>query len=396
MSSDATRLRAAADKYGASVDHIAAQYTNPVTGKRLSGAALLLKVAQGESSALTNPNARTEVSSTGARGWLQFMPSSRSVAIHKFGVDPWRSPEEAIHAAALHLRGKINGSTGLEGYNPGMASYPGYVLGQKVGATHEHSGTGGPGVSGPVQQTGAKVASAAGFDVVDSSAPAPATSPIQSSPLTPPKFSAGPTTPAGYQPVQSSGGPAPAPAAPQTDSVVPSVTLPASSSAAAVASSPASSGAPAASRGSGSVVVAPGADKPGKGLQKPVLTFLHELAGVQGRTVTVTTGTNHNQYVQGRPGVVSDHYAGNAADLGMGGDARSSPAVSRKGDLVAAHAIQLASGLSFQKALAIAQGGGVHNFDTTVDGRRVQVQVLWKTNIGGNHYNHVHVGVAPR
>lgn len=101
-----------------------------MTGGRLSGAALLAKLAQGESG--DNPAA---VSSVGARGDTQFMPSSRQEAIRKFGVDPWRSADEAVHAAALHLRGRINGSTGLEGYNPGGGrAYVDYILGQKVGA----------------------------------------------------------------------------------------------------------------------------------------------------------------------------------------------------------------------------------------------------------------------
>lgn len=212
MSSDATRLRQAASRYGASVDHIAAQYTNPVTGKRLSGTALLLKVLQGESSALTNPNARHDVSSTGARGWAQFMPSSRSVAIRKFGVDPWASPEQAVHAAALHLRGKINGKTGLEGYNPGSSSYPNYILGQRVGATQGASGSGGT----PRQQPSDRAASPAvsgssampSFDVVG--APAQQVQQqVVASPLQAPAFAAGPVMPAGYQAPTAGGGPVP-------------------------------------------------------------------------------------------------------------------------------------------------------------------------------------------
>lgn len=209
MSSDASRIRRAADRYGASVDHIAGRYTNPVTGKRLSGAALLLKVAQGEASALTSDKARTDVSSAGARGWLQFMPSSRAVAIKKYGVDPWRSPEEAVHAAALHLRGKINGKTGLEGYNPGMASYPDYILGQRVGATHEASGSGGT----PRQSSGGAASPAVpgmpAFDVVDSAAPTVQQPVVQQSMLPQPAVSAAPVMPAGYQPVASQGGPLP-------------------------------------------------------------------------------------------------------------------------------------------------------------------------------------------
>lgn len=134
MASEKQAILAAIAKYGPSVDHIAARYTNPVTGQKLSGRALLAKLLEGESSALSNPEgARSAVSSAGAKAWGQFMPGSRQEAISKFGVDPWRSADEAVHATSLHLRGKINGSTGLEGYNPGDPNYPAYILSRKVG-----------------------------------------------------------------------------------------------------------------------------------------------------------------------------------------------------------------------------------------------------------------------
>lgn len=111
----------AAKKYGPMVDGIAKRY-----GLK-SGAKLLLKLAQGESN--FNMGA---VSSAGARGATQFMPGSRQTAISKYGIDPWRSMDEAMRGAALHLLGRINGSTGLEGYNPGSPSYRGYILGQQL------------------------------------------------------------------------------------------------------------------------------------------------------------------------------------------------------------------------------------------------------------------------
>jgi hypothetical protein len=93
----------------------------------ISGQQLLLRLVQGESGGIPNRTSRA-----GAKGLTQFMPGSRKIAIDKYGVDPWGSADDAVHAAALHLRGKINGSTGLEGYNPGDSSYAGYILGQKV------------------------------------------------------------------------------------------------------------------------------------------------------------------------------------------------------------------------------------------------------------------------
>lgn len=113
---------AAAKRYGHTVDDIAQQYG-------ISGAALLAKVVSGESG--DNPDA---VSSAGARGRVQFMPASRDTAVQKYGVDPWsKDADQAVHAAALHLRGLINGSKGLQGYNPGSSTYTSYILGQKVG-----------------------------------------------------------------------------------------------------------------------------------------------------------------------------------------------------------------------------------------------------------------------
>ncbi len=96
----------------------------------ISGAALLAKLVKGES------NDRMDaVSSANARGKAQFIPGTRQAVIKQTGgkVDPWRSTDEAVHGAVLHLTGKLGNAKGLEGYNPGMASYPKYILSQKVG-----------------------------------------------------------------------------------------------------------------------------------------------------------------------------------------------------------------------------------------------------------------------
>lgn len=138
---------AAARKYGSLVDGIAAQYTNPVTGGKLTGTALLLKLSKGENAFQMGG----APSSAGARGATQFTPGSRQVAISKYGVDPWKNYDQAFHAAALHLLGKINGSTGLHGYNPGMASYPSYILNQRVGSVS--GGAPAASVSSPSQKS---------------------------------------------------------------------------------------------------------------------------------------------------------------------------------------------------------------------------------------------------
>jgi hypothetical protein len=131
----------------------------------------------------------------------------------------------------------------------------------------------------------------------------------------------------------------------------------------------------------GKVTVAPGANRAGVGLQKPLMSFLGALSHHAG-AIHIGTGTNHNRMTLS--GNVSDHWDGNAADLPM-------PVDSRQGDLMAAHAISLAGGIPFQKALQLAERGGVFNFETKAG----RVQILWKTMVGGNHHNHVHIGLNP-
>lgn len=110
---------------------------------KISGQQLLARLTLGESGG--NEDA---VSSAGARGRTQFMPTSRQAAIDKYGVDPWGSADDAIHAAVLHLKGKINGSKGLEGYNPGGGSaYVSYILGQNAPKDLARGGSQHPGVT---------------------------------------------------------------------------------------------------------------------------------------------------------------------------------------------------------------------------------------------------------
>ena len=121
-------LLQAIHRYGPSVQGIAKQYG-------ISGEALLAKLITGESGGRANA-----VSNMGAQGYAQFMPGTRKIAVDKYGVDPLAGPDQAVHAAALHLRGKLTGATGLEGYNPGGGrGYVDYILGQRVGDVHAGS-----------------------------------------------------------------------------------------------------------------------------------------------------------------------------------------------------------------------------------------------------------------
>lgn len=116
------KTRKAARKYGPRVDALARHRYG------ISGEALLDKLIQGESG-----DRRNAVSNAGARGKAQFMPGTRQAAL-RYGVDPWKGSDQAVHAAELHLKGRLTGSKGLEGYNPGGGRhYVDYILGQKIG-----------------------------------------------------------------------------------------------------------------------------------------------------------------------------------------------------------------------------------------------------------------------
>ena len=93
-----------------------------------------------------------------------------------------------------------------------------------------------------------------------------------------------------------------------------------------------------------------------------------------GRPITLGTGTAHNRLTTS--GNVSDHWAGNAIDL---------PATGRQLLRMGQSAL-IAAGMN--PAQARRQKGGVFNI-TGRDG--VRHQILFNTNVGGNHFNHVHV-----
>lgn len=144
-----------------------------------------------------------------------------------------------------------------------------------------------------------------------------------------------------------------------------------------------------ANPGKGKVIIAKGANRAGVDLQPGILNFVNGIAASAGEPITIGTGTNHNRMTTS--GNVSDHWGGYGADLEVGGDARQSQQVAQKGDLIAAHAIANASGMDFNKALQMARKGGLWNFDTKLG----RIQIIWKTLVGGNHYNHVHTGLNP-
>jgi hypothetical protein len=129
----------------------------------------------------------------------------------------------------------------------------------------------------------------------------------------------------------------------------------------------------------GRVNIAAGANRAGVGVQGIVKQFLSGAAGIAGEPITVTTGTNHNRMTVN--GNVSDHWDGRAGDIAVAVD-------SAQGDRIAAAAL-IEAGVPKKKAVQMARQGGL--FNVNKGGHRVQV--IWKTNEGGNHHNHVHVGI---
>lgn len=131
-------------------------------------------------------------------------------------------------------------------------------------------------------------------------------------------------------------------------------------------------------------------------LNAPVLDFLERMAGVLGFPVIVTTSTNHDRLTVN--GTVSDHYAGNAADLGIGPDIRGggNDAGAHKGNQYASAALQVL-GKGKREADRMAQSGRGTDFTNphNYSWQGHAVQVGWRTDTGGNHFTHVHIGVAP-
>lgn len=136
----------------------------------------------------------------------------------------------------------------------------------------------------------------------------------------------------------------------------------------------------------GQVVVLAGANLPGKPMSKMAIDYVAKMAERTGRPITISTGTNHSKFTTN--GNVSDHFTGNAADIGMfaNGGTDDGPV----GDRIMEACCFLA-GDTAAAAREKARTGGLFTF--THGNQRIQC--IWKTEQGGNHHNHVHVGVRP-
>lgn len=122
----------------------------------------------------------------------------------------------------------------------------------------------------------------------------------------------------------------------------------------------------------GKVVMAKGADRPGVSTNPAVIDFVGQIAGLYGHPLTIGTGTQHSQMTTS--GNVSDHWTGKAADIPAEGDA-----LTRLGQDAL-----ISAGMDPQKARK--QKGGLYNING--------YQVIFNTTEGGNHWNHLHVGLG--
>lgn len=149
--------------------------------------------------------------------------------------------------------------------------------------------------------------------------------------------------------------------------------------------------------GSGKISIEPGANRAGQPMSDLIIAFLEEIAKRTDEQILVHCGTNHDKYTV--DGNISDHYYGMAADISVGGDARASvdpnhKAVRRKGSHIAIAALEVCG---VRKEIATPWAWkGLLNFASpasTQSWRGHRVQIGWLTLNGGNHYNHVHVGL---
>lgn len=137
----------------------------------------------------------------------------------------------------------------------------------------------------------------------------------------------------------------------------------------------------------GKVTIVPGANLPGRDITPETMNFLAQVAGIYGKQLIVTTGTNHGYYTV--DGNVSDHSSGHAADIGMiaNGGYDDSPV----GDAIMAACLAAAGDPPAQAAQEAIQGGLYNRYHSGL-----RIQCIWKTYIGGNHHNHVHIGASPQ
>jgi hypothetical protein len=128
--------------------------------------------------------------------------------------------------------------------------------------------------------------------------------------------------------------------------------------------------------------LASGADRAGVATKPAVVAAVAGIAQMFGEPLTINFGTAHNQYVAGsNPPRQSQHWTGDAGDVDFGhgtGPDNIDPALTRLG-----RAALMFAGMSPAEAAKQSSYAGTYG----------GLNILFNTMEGGNHYNHLHVGV---
>jgi len=122
------------------------------------------------------------------------------------------------------------------------------------------------------------------------------------------------------------------------------------------------------------VTIAPKADRPDAKTSNLLIEFAGELGQKARQRLIIGTGTNHNQFVQGT-NRESAHWTGHAIDIPASG-----AKLRRLGYLALIQA-----GMSPGEAAHAEHTGGLFNVG--------RYQIIFDSYIGGNHYNHIHIGI---
>jgi membrane-bound lytic murein transglycosylase B len=128
MASIPPAYRNAFIRWGYLADNEAKKYGLP------NGATLLAKIAYVESRFSADLGI---TSSAGAQGPMQFMPTTREEWMKRFGLDPWKSVDEAVHSGGIFMK-----TLGLDHYNPGSSTYISEVLRAPVTINEQSTGPG--------------------------------------------------------------------------------------------------------------------------------------------------------------------------------------------------------------------------------------------------------------
>lgn len=319
-----------------------------------SGVAIAGKTVLGEFGGRSTATGRGVVSSAGARGPAQFIPSTRAEYKRKYGVDPWAGDEEAIQMMMRHHL-----ATGIEGYNPGMPTYRDYILGQRLGAANSQLIRGGGGRGSTPDSNGSRL----GPGLPAESVTLPGTSyEAERSDARKKLLLGGRMDMSALLDYKRS-------VKPLQDIPDETFNLPAERgklrpSAAPSRETPLGGGRPS----SGATFNISGPN-PGR-LQPELKSFANKVARIYGKPLTGLDGSTHSKYTVN--GNVSEHYTGNATDIFTS---------SQKDLLRMGRAALIAAGMP--RAQARRAKGGLYNVGNH--------QIIFLTNEGGNHYDHLHI-----